>query len=118
IVLFCFRPFWLSPRQVTMVPVGPMYDDYALEVKQQLCAAGFRCDADLDPGNTMNKKIRNAQLDQYNFILVVGEREKTSRTVNVRTRDNKVHGEFSVPDVIERFSRLKREFVPDSEESF
>ncbi|CAN8029032.1 unnamed protein product [Ixodes persulcatus] len=111
-------PFWLSPRQATMVPVGPMYDDYALEVKRQLCAAGFRCDADLDPGNTMNKKIRNAQLDQYNFILVVGEREKTSGTVNVRTRDNKVHGEFSVADVIERFSRLKREFVPDSEESF
>lgn len=52
------------------------------------------------------------------MFAVVGEREKTSSTVNVRTRDNKVHGEFSVADVIERFSRLKREFVPDSEESF
>jgi threonyl-tRNA synthetase len=38
----------------------------------------------------LNKKIRNAQLAQFNFILVVGEREATANTVNVRTRDNAV----------------------------
>jgi len=34
-----------------------------------LFAAGFMCDADTDDSDTMNKKIRNAQLAQYNFIL-------------------------------------------------
>ncbi|XP_075537426.1 threonine--tRNA ligase isoform X1 [Dermacentor variabilis] len=106
-------PFWLSPRQVNLVPVGSAYDEYALQVRDQLREAGFRCDADLDPGCTLNKKIRNAQLDQYNFILVVGEKEKTSGTVNVRTRDNKVHGEFSLSDLVERLNRLRREFLPD-----
>ncbi|XP_064474269.1 threonine--tRNA ligase 1, cytoplasmic-like isoform X2 [Ornithodoros turicata] len=111
-------PFWLSPRQCIVVPVASPFDEYATEVKQEIFDAGFRCETDLDTGATMNRKIRNAQLDQYNFILVVGEKERNSRTVNVRTRDNKVHGEFSIPDVVERFSRLKREFVANSEESF
>jgi len=40
-----------------------------VQVKDQLQLAGFMCDVDVDPGDTMNKKIRNAQLAQYNFIL-------------------------------------------------
>jgi threonyl-tRNA synthetase len=39
---------------------------------------------------------------------VVGEKEKTSRTVNVRTRDNKVHGEFTIQQVIEKFKNLQQ----------
>lgn len=111
-------PFWLNPRQAIVVPVGPMFDDYAITVKKQLFDAGFRCDVDLTDGNTMNKKIRNAQLAQYNFILVVGEREKTSGTANVRTRDNKVHGEFSIADIASRFDRLQKEKSNDSENDF
>jgi len=52
---------------------------------------------DLDTSDTMNKKIRNAQLAQYNFILVVGEKEALNGTVNVRTRDNKVTFELKQP---------------------
>ena len=47
----------------------------------------------------MNKKIRNNQLAQYNFILVVGEKERENRTVNIRTRDNVVHGEKTIQEV-------------------
>ncbi len=46
-------------------------------------------------------QVREAQLAQYNYILVVGEAEKTAQTVNVRTRDNVVHGMFSLKDVKE-----------------
>ncbi|XP_037025181.1 threonine--tRNA ligase 1, cytoplasmic isoform X2 [Bradysia coprophila] len=104
-------PFWLSPRQVMVVPVGPMFDDYADAVRQKLHLAGFMAEADLDDGDTMNKKIRNAQLAQFNFILVVGEKEKTGNTVNVRTRDNKVHGEVSVDDLILKFNKFRDEHV-------
>lgn len=86
---------WLS-RQVMVVPVGPTCDEYAQKVRQQFHDAKFMADIDLDPGCTLNKKIRNAQLAQYNFILVVGEKEKISGTVNIRTRDNKVHGERTI----------------------
>lgn len=99
-------PFWLSPRQVSVVPVAAPFDDYAVRVKQILHDAGFMADYDIDNSDTMNKKIRNAQLDQYNFILVVGEKEQENGTVNVRTRDNKVHGEFKIEDVVERLKKL------------
>ena len=62
-------PFWLSPRQVMVVPVGPTFNEYAAKVKEQLKSEGFMCDVDLDNSNTMNKKVRNAQLAQYNFIF-------------------------------------------------
>lgn len=111
-------PLWLSPRQVMLVPVGPTCEEYAQKVKQEFHDAGFMSDVDLDPGCTLNKKIRNAQLAQYNFILVVGEKEKTSNTVNVRTRDNKVHGERSVEECIERLKQLKTSRSRNAEEEF
>uniref|UniRef100_A0A672I904 threonine--tRNA ligase n=1 Tax=Salarias fasciatus TaxID=181472 RepID=A0A672I904_SALFA len=111
-------PLWLSPRQVMVVPVGPTCDEYAQKVRQDFHSSGFMADVDLDPGCTLNKKIRNAQLAQYNFILVVGEKEKTSNTVNVRTRDNKVHGERSVEECIERLKQLKTSKSRSAEEEF
>ncbi|KAK3872070.1 hypothetical protein Pcinc_022831 [Petrolisthes cinctipes] len=111
-------PFWLSPRQCMVVPVAPPFDDYAKEVQKQLHEAGFQVEYDVDPGDTMNKKIRNAQLEQYNFILVVGEKEATNKTVNVRTRDNKVHGEHPVTDVITKLRHLQDQRVKNWEDSF
>nr|KAF6442524.1 hypothetical protein HJG63_018883 [Rousettus aegyptiacus] len=111
-------PFWLSPRQVMVVAVGPTCDEYAQKVRQQFHDAKFMADVDLDPGCTLNKKIRNAQLAQYNFILVVGEKEKSGGTVNIRTRDNKVHGERTVGETIERLQQLKRFRSKQAEEEF
>ncbi|KAH3667865.1 hypothetical protein WICMUC_005265 [Wickerhamomyces mucosus] len=79
-------PFWLSPRQVLIVPVGPKYYDYAQKVQNLLKAADFYADADLS-GNTLNKKVRNGQLQKYNFIFTVGETEEVSNSVNIRNRD-------------------------------
>uniref|UniRef100_A0A8B9KKG7 threonine--tRNA ligase n=1 Tax=Astyanax mexicanus TaxID=7994 RepID=A0A8B9KKG7_ASTMX len=111
-------PLWLSPRQVMVVPVGPTCEEYAQRVQNEFHNAGLMTDVDLDPGCTLNKKIRNAQLAQYNFILVVGEKEKSSDTVNVRTRDNKVHGERSLTDCMERLRQLKAARTRNAEEEF
>lgn len=62
-------PFWLSPRQVMVIPIAPAFDEYAIEVQKKIFNAGFMCEVDTDPGDTMNKKVRNAQLAQFNFIL-------------------------------------------------
>nr|XP_057927673.1 threonine--tRNA ligase 1, cytoplasmic [Doryrhamphus excisus] len=111
-------PLWLSPRQVMVVPVGPTCEEYAQKVQQEFHNSGFMSDVDLDAGCTLNKKIRNAQLAQYNFILVVGEKEKTGNTVNVRTRDNKVHGERGVEECIRRLKELKLSRNRNAEEDF
>merc|ERR1712113_1260885 len=109
-------PFWLSPRQAMVVPVAPLYNDYAREIVNLMKTGGFCVEADVDHGNTMNKKVRNAQLAQYNFIFVVGEKESSNKTVNVRTRDNKVHGEFTLDAVLDKFQELAEQKILKSEE--
>lgn len=61
-------PFWLSPRQVTVIPVAAPHKDYAKEVAAKLWDAGLYADADLSD-STLPKKVRNAELAQYNFIF-------------------------------------------------
>lgn len=76
-------PFWLSPRQVSVIPVSHNYDAYALRVAQSLQNAGMYADADVSD-LTLNKRIRNAETGHYTFILVVGAKEEESGTVNIR----------------------------------
>ncbi|XP_034795418.1 threonine--tRNA ligase 2, cytoplasmic [Pan paniscus] len=111
-------PFWLSPRQVMVIPVGPTCEKYALQVSSEFFEEGFMADVDLDHNCTLNKKIRNAQLAQYNFILVVGEKEKIDNAVNVRTRDNKIHGEILVTSAIDKLKNLKKTRTLNAEEAF
>ena len=109
-------PFWISPRQVMIVPVAGPFNEYANKLRQDLRSCGYMCDTDVDDSNTMNKKVRNAQLAQYNFIFVVGEKEQQNGTVNIRTRDNKVRGEKSLDWVKEHFKELSEKRILNSEE--
>lgn len=52
------------------------------------------------------------------FLAVVGEKEKLTNSVNVRTRDNKVHGELSVAEVLARLTLLKDSRCRNAEEEF
>lgn len=93
-------PFWLSPRQAMILPVGNSVKilDHVERVKQILSRGKvsvgsgarpshvFHVDVDKS-GETLGRMVRNSQLARYNFILVVGEREAENGTVNVRTRD-------------------------------
>ena len=62
-------PFWLSPRQCMVVPVAPPFNEYAEKVQKMLKAEGYMIDVNVDNSDTMNKKVRNAQIAQYNFIF-------------------------------------------------
>jgi len=61
-------PFWLSPRQILVVPVGVGFYEYAKEVQSIFKAQNMFIDVDLS-GNTLPKKVRTGQLAQYNFIF-------------------------------------------------
>jgi threonyl-tRNA synthetase len=84
-------PFWLSPRQVAVIPVRAAFNDYASKVTQTFHDAGLFAEADFSD-NTLNKKIRNAQVAQWNFVMVVGEDEMSSGSVNIRNRDDSAPG--------------------------
>lgn len=102
-------PFWLSPRQVCVVPVSEKYLNYAQGVKNRMINEGFYAEID-ESNNSLNKKIRNAQLGKFNYIAVVGEKEVESGTVNLRERDLKDPiGILGVEQVVEMFKELKPE---------
>ncbi|KAJ7543976.1 hypothetical protein O6H91_09G060700 [Diphasiastrum complanatum] len=95
-------PFWLSPRQAIVCPVSEKFTEYAIQVRDEVHKAGFYIEADTTD-RKLQKKIREAQLAQFNYILVVGEEEASSGKVNVRTRDNVVHGVKTLPELLSEF---------------
>lgn len=106
-------PFWLSPIQAQIIPVNEKLNDYALKVEDRLIEEGFMAECELDPGLTLNKKVRNAEVAKYNFILVVGNKEAEAESVTVRiSADKKVPQPFvSVDRLIELFKEFKEKRV-------
>jgi threonyl-tRNA synthetase len=102
-------PLWLSPRQVMLIPVHASWNEYCEQVRATLREARFYVDVDFSK-NTFQKKVRNAQVAQYNFQLVVGEQEVTNGTVNIRNRENVVEGEMKVDDFVGHLRRLRAEY--------
>uniref|UniRef100_A0A671WW31 threonine--tRNA ligase n=1 Tax=Sparus aurata TaxID=8175 RepID=A0A671WW31_SPAAU len=100
-------PLWLSPAQIMVIPVGGNSESYAKQVVRQFHDAGFMVDLNDDQGTTLNKKIRSAQLAQYNYIFVVGDKESESRTVNVRSRGGKQLGKRPTEEVLTSLIQLR-----------
>ncbi len=81
-------PFWLSPYQVGVVPIRAEHNDYAKEVVDTLKAAGIRVEVDYANKN-MNEKIKHFRSMKDPYTVVVGDKEKESKTVAVTVRGQK-----------------------------
>ncbi|HSZ70609.1 MAG TPA: threonine--tRNA ligase [Solirubrobacteraceae bacterium] len=78
-------PLWLAPVQAIVLSVSERFGEYAASVHSQLRAAGLRAELD-DRGESIGRKIRDAEKRKIPFMLVVGEREAGEGTVSVRRR--------------------------------
>ena len=78
-------PLWIAPRQVTILPVSDKYNDYALSVCQSLKASGFRVDVD-SRSEKIGSKIRDAEMQKVNIMVIVGEKEVEDNTLTIRRR--------------------------------
>jgi len=89
---------------------------------KEIKKAGLICDVD-DSNESVNKKIRNAQLLQINYMLTVGDKELENKTISVRTRDNVVHGEIGLESFLQSLQKemetksLESEFVHANDHS-
>ena len=88
-----------------MIPVTPEFNNYAQRVRDAIWAAGYYADFD-DGRERFQKKIAIAQTSQYNFILIVGDKEQQNGTVNVRPRSGQEHYERTVPELLADFNAL------------
>lgn len=96
-------PLWLSPSQVRILTVADRHIPYAEELYRKLKDAKFQIEID-DSSESVSKKVRNAQLAQVNYMLTIGDKEMENRTINLRTRDNVVHGELGLDSFIEKIT--------------
>ena len=78
-------PLWLAPVQVEVIPVSEHHLEYAAKVRDQMRAAGLRCELDTR-NEKMGYKIREAQMMKIPYMLVVGDKEIENNTVAVRSR--------------------------------
>jgi len=94
-------PVWLSPIQVRVMSLTDRNTSYGRKVMDELLNNGIRVDVDFEP-HTIEYKVRNAQLEKINYMLVVGDKEEKNKTVAVRTRDGKVKFNVKLDDFIKQ----------------
>ena len=98
-------PLWLAPVQAAVLPVADRHNDYAARVGAQLREAGIRIEVD-ERSESVGKKIRDAELGRYPYMLVVGDREAEAGAVAVRSH---AEGELGAMPVAEFAKRVRRE---------
>ena len=101
-------PVWLSPVHAVVIPISDSCKEYADNVVAKLqdveirtATAGLRIKKDYS-SESMQKKIRNAQLKQVPYMIIIGEKEVQSQTISIRYRDGKQEFGVQLDDFIEK----------------
>ncbi|MCG2759570.1 MAG: threonine--tRNA ligase [Desulfobacteraceae bacterium] len=94
-------PLWLSPIQVAILPINDELVSYANSIKTEFEEQGLRTEVD-SRAESLNKKIRNAQLNKIPLILTIGRKERETSTLSVRTLDGKVRFGITHDDFLNR----------------
>ncbi len=90
-------PTWLAPVQAAVLPITDAQHEYALQVTEALKAAGVRVELD-DRSEKIGYKIREWELQKVPYMLIVGEKERTSQSVSVRQHKKGDIGTVGVPE--------------------
>ncbi len=94
-------PLWLAPVQVRVLTLTERQVAYGKEVTERLRAEGFRAELD-DRNEKLGYKIREGQLQKIPFLLVVGDREASERTVAPRSRSKGVEPSVPLEEFVQR----------------
>lgn len=101
-------PLWLSPYPVRIIPVADRHLEYANKLCKEIQEAGLICEVD-NTHESVSKKIRLAQILKTNYMLTVGDKELETETINLRTRDNVVHGQMKLSSFLEKVTQERDE---------
>lgn len=94
-------PLWLSPIQVSIATITSDADDYAIQVKEKMAAAGIRVEADLR-NEKINYKVREHSLAKVPIMAVVGRREAEEGKVALRRLGSKAQEILALDDAVAR----------------
>jgi threonyl-tRNA synthetase len=88
-------PVWLSPTQVSILPISDKFQKQAEEIKQELLDQGIRVELD-ESNESLGKKIRNSESQKTPYMLILGQKEIDQNTVSVRQRGQKDLGSMTL----------------------
>ncbi len=94
-----YFPTWLNPVQVKILPVSEKHNQYAMKVLYKLKEKNIRVEID-ERNETLGAKIRNSQNEKVSYMVIIGEKEETSETINVRKRGQKESVDMNISDFI------------------
>lgn len=92
-------PLWMSPRQVMIVPVAEKFDEYAKKINETLKDLDIRSNVDFS-ADSFSKKIRNWEINKYNYIVIVWEEEVMNNTVSIRNVRSKEQSTMKIDEFI------------------
>ena len=98
-------PLWLSPNQIKLMTLNDEVKGYAIEIYKKLFDEGFMVELD-DRNISMGKKARDAQIQRFNYLVTVGEKEAKEGKIAVRQRDSKDIQTMTIENFI---SKIKEE---------
>ena len=98
-------PVWLAPVQVQIIPIAEKHVDYGQKLVQLLKEKGLRAEID-DHNETMQSKIRAAQVQKIPYMFVVGDREMENNQVSVRLRSGESYSAQNVADTIDKLNAI------------
>ena len=90
-------PLWLAPKQVTILPVSDKFNDYAYDICESLKSHGIRVNVD-NRSEKIGSKIRDAEMQKINIMVIVGEKETQDKTLTIRRRFIKEQETLSLND--------------------
>ena len=93
-------PVWLSPVQALILPISEKFGAYGEEVRRALVSAGFRIELD-SRNESLGKKIRDGKIKKTPYLLVVGGKEESTKTITVESRDGESVGTLKIQEFID-----------------
>jgi threonyl-tRNA synthetase len=88
-------PMWLSPVQVVIMPIADRHVEYSESISSQLKANNLRVETDFR-AETLNAKIRDAQLQKVPYMIIVGDKEVEAKKLSIRSRDKGDQGSMDL----------------------
>lgn len=99
-------PYYFAPVQCVVISVKDSTNDYAEFIYELLKSSGLRVELDLNTGQRLSKRIRDHEVGKIPFMIVLGEKEKTEKTITIREKGKNELKTLSIDEGIKYLERL------------
>ncbi len=98
-------PVWLAPVQIKIIPIGEKHLEYARVIEKELGKKELRVEID-DRSETMQSKIRDAQIQKIPYMIVIGDKEVENKKISIRFRDGKSENMIDLGTAADKIEKI------------